>query len=154
APLFRPRAEAESFMMARAVSVIAAFALGLGGVGSSVRAADTPLLVVTVVGQAEIRRTDTAGWSPAVLRAEIAPGGAARTALGRLSLRTASGQTVRMDRSSAVDLVPASGQPTRVRLEAGSIWVAVLPASSPADRVEVEARGVVVSVPEGGVGVA
>jgi len=140
-------------MTVRVLFLIAGFGLSLGAVGLGAHAEDASLLVVTIVGQAEVRKSPEADWGPARLRAAIAPGGAARTSAGRLSLRTAGGQTLRMDRGSAIEFVPAD-HAARVRLGEGSVWAAVAPLSPPGAHLSVETGPVVVSVREGGVGIA
>jgi hypothetical protein len=126
----------------------------LATLGGSIAAAeDASLRVVTVVGRAELRRTATASWSPAVLRAHIEPGGAARTSLGRLSLLTATGETLRLSGSAAIDVVVDTDLGMHVRWVAGSLWAAAASSQS-SGRLHVEAGPVVVSVRDGGVGIA
>ncbi len=114
-----------------------------------------PLRVVTVAGRAEVSKGSTSGWSVARLRAELEPGAAARTLQGRLTLRTASGQELRLAALSRIALpeAGATDQPTRVKMEAGSVWVAVVPGSSPREHLEVQTAVVTVTVWGSGVGI-
>ena len=114
-----------------------------------------PLRVVTVSGRAEVSRGSASGWSAARLRAELEPGAAARTLQGRLTLTTASGQELRLATLSRIALPEAGAidQPTRVRLEAGSVWVAVTPGSPPREHVEVQSPVAAVTVRGSGVGI-
>jgi len=78
---------------------------------------------------------------------------AARTQRGRLTLMTSSGQALRLAGLSRLSL-PESGAsdlPTRVILDGGTVWAAVLPASPPKEQLEVQAGTASVLVGEGGV---
>jgi hypothetical protein len=111
--------------------------------------------VVTLAGPSEVYKKSGTAWIPATLRAELGPGEGARTLEGRLTLRAASSQALRLAPSSRVSLVDAGAadQPTRVRLDGGSIWVAVMPASPAANQIEIETAAVTVAVKGGGVGI-
>jgi FecR protein len=123
--------------------------------GRSAPAGEQPLRVTTVAGQAEVQKAGASGWSVATLRAELEPGDAARTLAGRLTLRTGSGQAVRLAPSSRVALLAAaSDQPTRVRLDAGSAWAAVMGGSPPHEQLEVQARTLTVTIRGSGVDIA
>ena len=135
-----------------ALFVPLAFAALWAGVPRSV-ASETPLRVVTVGGRAELQFPGAAGWSPARLRTDLGPGAAARTQRGRLTLMTASGQSLRLAGLSRLSL-PESGAsdlPTRVILDGGTVWAAVLPGSPPKEQLEVQAGAASVLVGEGGV---
>ena len=115
-------------------------------------AGESPLRVVTVAGRAEVQLPGTAGWSAAKLRVDLGPGAAARTLQGRLTLTTGSGQAFRLAGLSRLSL-PEGGAPdlpTRARLDAGTVWVAVLPGSPPNEQLEVQTGAVSVLVGGGG----
>ena len=139
-------------------SILLAIALApvalIGAVGPA-RPGEWPARVVTVSGQAELSKKGTPGWSAAALRAEVGPGDAARTLGGRLTLRTASGQAVRLAPSSRLTLLEGGDaeRPTRVRIDGGSVWVAVMPASPPAEQIEVRAGALSCTVTGSGVGI-
>jgi hypothetical protein len=129
---------------------------GLGAVGTApVECGESPLQVVTVAGHAEVQGPSSA-WTGAKLRAELGPGGAARTLQGRLTLMTASGQEVRLAPLSRVSLLEdgAPDQPTRVRLDAGSVWAAVRPGGPAREQIEVQTAAVTVVVSGSGVEVS
>jgi hypothetical protein len=115
---------------------------------------ESPLQVVTLFGQPEVQKTGAAAWSAATLRGEVQPGDAVRTLRGRLTLRTASGQAFRLPPVSRLALLEGSApdQPTRARLDGGSVWVAVMPGSPPQEQLEVQAGAVTCTVKSGGVG--
>ncbi|HEV8441661.1 MAG TPA: FecR family protein [Methylomirabilota bacterium] len=118
------------------------------------QAAERPLRVVTVGGQAEVYKAGTSTGKPARLREELEPADAVRTIAGRLTLRTGSGQAVRLGPSSRLTLLEApAAQPTRVRLDGGTLWAAVLPGSPPAEHLEVLADAVTLSVRGSGAGI-
>jgi len=73
---------------------------------------------------------------------------------GRVTLKTASGQALRLGSRSQLALLPAEGEegPTRVRLDNGWLWVAVSPNSSIPTQVEVRAGPGAVTVRGAGVG--
>ncbi len=134
------------------VAVLALVAVN-AGVRPPVEGSESPLRVVTVVGRAEAQPAGSSAWSAAMVRAELGPGATARTLQGRLTLMTASGQGLRLAALSRISLIEggASDQPTRVRLDAGSVWAAVMPGSPPGEQLEV--RTAVVTVVVGGSGV-
>ena len=139
-------------------SILLAIALtpvALTGAAAPARPAEWPARVVTVSGKAELWRKDAPVWSAATLRAEVGPGDVARTLGGRLTLRTASGQALRLAPSSRLALLEggAAEQPTRVRIDGGSVWVAVMPASPPAEQIEVQAGALSCTVKGSGVGI-
>ena len=121
---------------------------------SPVESLESPLRVVTVGGKAEVQAGGTGAWSAARLRTELSPGASARTLQpGRLALQTASGQTLRLAPQSRVVLLGdgAPDQPTAVRLDGGTVWVAVLPGSPPQEQIEVQTGTMTVTVGGGGV---
>src|SRR5215475_212659 len=116
-------------------------------------ASESPFRIVTVGGRAEVALPGAAGWTAARLRTDVGSGGAARTQRGRLTLMTGSGQALRLAGITQVSL-PESGAsdlPTRVRLDAGTVWAAVLPGSSPKEQLEVQTSAASVLVGDGGV---
>jgi hypothetical protein len=121
------------------------------GVPRSV-ASESSLRVVTVGGRAELQLPGAAGWTPARLRTDLGPGAAARTQRGRLTLMTGSGQALRLAGLSRVSLPEggASDVPTRVILDGGTVWVAVLPSSPPKEQIEVQTSAASILVGEGG----
>lgn len=138
-------------------SIVARVALMLAGLAvvmtTRVESSEWPFRVVTVAGRVEVQPAGASTWMPAALRAELGPGAAARTLQGRLTLTSASGQQLRLAPLSEIAL-PEGGprdQPTRVRLNAGSVWAAVKPGSLKAEQLEVQT--VAGSVVVGGSGV-
>ena len=115
---------------------------------------ESPLQVVTLFGQPEMQKAGAGAWSAVTLRGELQPGDAVRTLRGRLTLRTASGQAFRLPPLSRLALLEAGAidQPTRARLDGGTVWVAVMPASPPPEQLEVQAGAVSCVVKSGGVG--
>jgi hypothetical protein len=113
----------------------------------------SPFRVTTILGQGEMRRAGAA-WTPARLKADLGPGDDARTLHGRLTLRSASGQEVRLASASHVTLLEMSAgdEPTRVRLLGGAAWVAVLPAAPPSEHIELQVGPIACTVKTGGVG--
>jgi len=132
------------------VGVAAAIAATLASTAFS---GESPLRISTILGQAEIRRAGAA-WTPAPLRADLGPGDDARTLHGRLTLRSASGQEVRLAAASHVTLLEASAgdEPTRARLLGGAAWIAVLPATPPSEHIELQVGPAACTVKTGGVG--
>ena len=134
--------------------------LALGGLGAvataPVQSGEWPLRVVTVAGRAETQPGGAAAWVAAKLRAELAAGAAARTLEGRLTLKTPSEQSLRLAPVSRVVLLEAKApdQPTAVRLDAGTVWVAVMPGSPARERFEVQTAPATVVVEDGGVEIA
>jgi hypothetical protein len=119
---------------------------------------ELPARIVTLGGPADLHRKDTPSWTTAALRAELGEGDSVRTQLGgRVTLRTASGQALRLGSRSQLAFLPsdvAGGPaPTRVRLDAGWLWVAVLPGSPVSTHVEVRAGPATVLVRGSGVSV-
>jgi hypothetical protein len=111
--------------------------------------------VVTVAGEAEVYRKSAAGWSAATLRVDLEPGDAARTIGGRLTLRAGGGQALRLAPASRVSLLGASGsdQSTRVSMDGGTVWVAVMPGSPSRQQIAAQAGAVTVTIKGGGAGI-
>jgi ferric-dicitrate binding protein FerR (iron transport regulator) len=119
---------------------------------------ELPAKLVTLGGTAEISRKDTPAWAPAALRANLGEGDSLRTQLGgRVTLRTASGQALRLGSRSQIALLPGETGPepgpTRVRLDSGWLWVAVMPGSPASEQIEVRAGPATVTVRGAGVGI-
>ncbi|HEU4438678.1 MAG TPA: FecR domain-containing protein [Methylomirabilota bacterium] len=114
---------------------------------------ELPARIVTLGGPAELYKKDTPTWTSAALRAEVGEGDSVRTQMGgRVTLKTGSGQALRLGSRSQVALPPgAGGPPTRVRFDYGWLWVAVMPAGE-SSQVEVRAGPAVITPREGGVG--
>lgn len=125
--------------------------VGVTGSAAWAQPKELPARIVTLGGPAELYRKDTPAWTSAALRAELGEGDSARTQLGgRVTLRTASGQALRLgSRSQLAFLVPDSGGsagPTRVRLDSGWLWIAVMPGSPPPTHIEILAGAAIVVV--------
>jgi hypothetical protein len=134
----------------------AVFLVGLAGSAASAQPKELPAKIVTLGGPAELHKRDTPAWTSAALRAELGEGDSVRTQLGgRVTLRTASGQALRLgSRSQLAFLAPEAGGgagPTRVRLDNGWLWIAVMPGSPPLTHVEVRAGPASVMVRGSGV---
>jgi hypothetical protein len=112
-----------------------------------------PLQVVTVGGRAQTQTVDGGEWTAARLRTELGPGAAARTQQGRLTLSTPSGQELRLAPFSRVVLLDttAPDQPTAARLDAGTLWAAVLPGSPAREHLEIQIAAATVLVAGSGV---
>jgi ferric-dicitrate binding protein FerR (iron transport regulator) len=116
---------------------------------------ELPAQIVTLGGTAELHKKGAAAWAPAGLRAELGEGDSVRTQVGgRITLKTASGQALRLGSRSQLAILPAEVEtgPTRVRLDNGWLWVAVSPNSPPPTQIEVRAGPGVVAVRGAGVG--
>jgi ferric-dicitrate binding protein FerR (iron transport regulator) len=117
---------------------------------------ELPAQIVTLGGAGEVHRKDTPTWAPAELRARLGEGDSVRTQMGgRIVVKTASGQALRLGSRSQIAFLPDPGPeagPTRVRLDNGWLWVAVAPNSPPPTQIEVRAGPVVVAVRGAGVG--
>ena len=148
----------------RGVRVATMVAAGVAALWAAAPAAaqpkELPAKVVTLGGKAETFKKGETKWDPAKLRAELDQGDGVRTLIsGRLALATTSGQVVRLahltqvffkDGEAAPDAGPA---PTRIRLDSGWLWVAVLPGGATVNRIEVDAGPVTVTVRGGGAGI-
>lgn len=139
---------------------VAAGGLGLAGwlcgvVGAAAQPKELPAQIVTLGGTGEVHRKDTPTWTAVDLRARVDEGDSVRTQVGgRIALRTASGQVLRLGSRSQLAVLPSPPEPgpTRVRLDNGWLWVAVTPNSPAPTQVEVRAGPAVVTVLGTGVG--
>ena len=116
---------------------------------------ELPAQIVTLGGSAELHKRGAAAWAPAALRAELGEGDSVRTQVaGRITLKTASGQALRLGSRSHLAVLPTETEagPTRVRLDNGWLWIAVTPNSPPPTQIEVRAGPGVVAVRGAGVG--
>jgi len=116
---------------------------------------ELPAQVVTLGGPAELHKKGTPAWAPAGLRAELGEGDSVRTQVGgRITLKTASGQALRLGSRSHLAVLPTETEagPTRVRLDNGWLWIAVTPNSPPPTQIEVRAGPGVITVRGAGVG--
>jgi ferric-dicitrate binding protein FerR (iron transport regulator) len=116
---------------------------------------ELPAQIVTLGGAAELHKKGAAAWAPAGLRAELGEGDSVRTQVGgRITLKTASGQALRLGSRSQLAILPAEVEtgPTRVRLDNGWLWVAVSPNSPPPTQIEIRVGPGVVAVRGAGVG--
>ncbi len=125
---------------------------------TSAQPKELPAQVVTLGGAAELHRKDTPAWAPAALRADVGEGDSLRTQLGgRVTIRTASGQALRLGSRSQLAVLPGEPGPepgpTRVRLDSGWLWVAVLPGSPVVSQIEVVAGPATVRVRGAGAGI-
>jgi ferric-dicitrate binding protein FerR (iron transport regulator) len=116
---------------------------------------ELPAQVVTLGGPAELHKKGAPAWAPAGLRAELGEGDSVRTQVGgRITLKTASGQALRLGSRSHLAVLPTETEagPTRVRLDNGWLWIAVTPNSPPPTQIEVRAGPGVITVRGAGVG--
>jgi len=113
---------------------------------------ELPAQLVTMSGRVELSRRSAPNWTAATLRDELSFGDGARTVAGRAALLTKSGQALRVGPRTQIFF--ATGEPpgdvTRVRMDGGRLWVAVLP-NGPA--VEVRAGPATVTTRAGGAGI-
>lgn len=132
----------------------AVFLVALSGSVAWGQPRELPARIVTLGGLAELHKKDTPSWTSAALRAEVAEGDSIRTQSGgRVTLKTGSGQALRLGSRSQIALPPGSaGAPTRVRFDYGWMWVAVMRGGEPTE-VEVRAGPAVIIPREGGVGI-
>jgi ferric-dicitrate binding protein FerR (iron transport regulator) len=125
---------------------------------ASAQPKELPARLVTLGGAAELHRKDTPTWAPAELRANIGEGDSLRTQLGgRVAIRTAGGQAMRLGSRSQIAVLPTESAPepgpTRVRFDGGWLWVAVLPGSPVSSQIEVRAGSATITVRGAGVGI-
>ena len=116
---------------------------------------ELPAQLVTLGGPAELHKKGAATWTSAALRDQLGEGDSLRTQVGgRVTLKTASGQALRLGSRSQLAILPAEVEdgPTRIRLDNGWLWVAVSPNSPPPTQIEVRAGPGVVAVRGAGVG--
>jgi ferric-dicitrate binding protein FerR (iron transport regulator) len=128
---------------------------GLSAVPGWAQPKELPAQIVTLGGSAELHKKGAPGWTPAGLRSELGEGDSVRTQVGgRITLKTASGQALRLGSRSQLAVLPpeADAAPTRVRLDNGWLWIAVSPNSPPPTQIEVRAGPGVITVRGAGVG--
>ena len=116
---------------------------------------ELPAQLVTLGGPAELHKKGAATWTSAALRDQLGEGDSLRTQVGgRVALKTASGQALRLGSRTQLAILPAEAEdgPTLIRLDNGWLWVAVSPNSPPPTQVEVRAGPGVVTVRGAGVG--
>ena len=109
--------------------------------------------IATLAGRAELSRKQ-GPWATVALRDEVSEGDAVRTIAGRLTVRTDTGQSVRLGARTqivfATAAAPGASAPTRLRMDGGLMWVAVAPNSPPSTHIEVRAGPTTITVPGGG----
>jgi hypothetical protein len=114
---------------------------------------ELPAKIATLGGRAELSRK-AAPWAAAALRDELSAGDGVRTIAGRLTVRTASGQSLRLGARTqivfAADDAPVTPGPTRLRMDGGLLWVSVMPNSPVSTHIEVHAGPVTVTARGGG----
>ncbi|MEX2223740.1 MAG: FecR family protein [Candidatus Rokuibacteriota bacterium] len=135
----------------------AIFAAGVTGGAAWAQPKELPAQIVTLGGPAELHKKDAPAWAAAGLRADLGEGDSLRTQVGgRVALKTASGQALRLGSRSQVALLAPEANavpgPTRVRLDSGWLWIAVAPNSPPPTQIEVRAGPGIVTVRGAGVG--
>src|SRR5262245_8323516 len=112
-----------------------------------------PATIATLAGRAELSRQQ-GPWVSAALRDQLSAGDAVRAIGGRLAVRTASGQSLRLGAHTQIALgpvaAPGAAAPIGVRLDGGLMWVAVLPGSPVTAQIEVMAGPATVTVRGGG----
>ena len=133
-----------------------AFITAVFGVGPCLAAAqpqELPAKIATLGGRAELSRK-SAPWVAAALRDELSAGDGVRTIAGRLTVRTASGQSLRLGARTqivfAADDAPVTPGPTRLRMDGGLLWVSVMPNSPVSTHIEVRAGPATVTARGGG----
>ena len=140
--------------MSLRVFVATVVLLAIGG-GASARAGEWPFHVVTVAGQIQLQAPGATTWSAAKLKAELGAGASARALRGRLVLETPSGQELRLAGLTKVSLLEGNPEfPTPIRIDAGSVWVAVTPGTPASAQLEVQGKAASVLVSGGGASVA
>jgi hypothetical protein len=141
---------------ALAQGLLALGALGPGG--AAAQPAELPARVVTVGGHAEISKTPSPAWKEAALRDELSASDGVRTLVGRLTVRTAGGQSLRLGPRTQLFFAPEDGArapgPIRARLDGGRVWLAVLPNQPPTSQIELRAGPATLTARGGGVSVA
>ncbi len=114
---------------------------------------ELPAKIVTLGGRAELSRK-SAPWTAAALRDELSAGDGVRTIAGRLTVRTASGQSLRLGARTQIvfaDDPAVTPGPTRLRMNGGLLWVSVMPNSPLSTQIEVRAGPATVTARGGGV---
>ena len=114
---------------------------------------ELPAKIATLGGRAELSRK-SAPWAAAALRDEVSAGDGVRTIAGRLTVRTGSGQSLRLGARTQIvfagDDAPVTPGPTRLRMDGGLLWVSVMPNSPLSSHVEVRAGPATVTARGGG----
>jgi hypothetical protein len=114
---------------------------------------ELPAKIATLGGRAELSRK-SAPWAAAALRDELSASDGVRTSTGRLTVRTGSGQSLRLGARTqivfAADDAPVTPGPTRLRMDGGLLWVSVMPNSPPSAHIEVRAGPATVTARGGG----
>ena len=114
---------------------------------------ELPAKIATLGGRSELSR-QSAPWAAAALRDELSAGDGGRTIAGRLTVRTASGQSLRLGARTqivfAADDAPVIPGPTRLRMDGGLLWVSVMPNSPVSTHIEVRAGPATVTARGGG----
>jgi ferric-dicitrate binding protein FerR (iron transport regulator) len=114
---------------------------------------ELPAKIATLGGRAELSRK-SAPWAAAALRDELSAGDGVRTIAGRLTVRTASGQSLRLGARTqivfAADDAPVTPGPTRLRMDGGLLWASVLPNGPLSTHIEVRAGPATVTARGGG----
>ena len=81
---------------------------------------ELPAQLVTLGGPAELHKKDAATWTSAALRDQLGEGDSLRTQVGgRVALKTASGQALRLGSRSQLAILPAEAEDPAPR---GSVW--------------------------------
>lgn len=118
---------------------------------------ELPAKIVTLAGRAELSRRSAPAWAAAALRDELLDGDGVRTLGGRLTLRMASGQVLRLGPRTQVffagGAAPAEGGPTRARMDGGRLWMSVLPNSPVSTHIQLRAGPVTITAGGGGAGI-
>lgn len=132
-----------------------AFITAVFGAWPSLAAAqpqELPAQIATLGGRAELSRK-SGPWAAVALRDELSAGDGVRTIAGRLTLRTASGQSLRLGARTQIVFAadaPAIPGPTRLRMDGGLLWVSVMPNSPLSTHIEVSAGPATVTARGGG----
>ena len=78
---------------------------------------ELPAQIVTLGGTAELHKKGAAAWAPAALRAELGEGDSVRTQVaGRITLKTASGQALRLGSRSQLAILQIGRASCRERV--------------------------------------
>ena len=114
---------------------------------------ELPAKIATLGGRAELSRK-SAPWAAAALRDELSAADGVRTIAGRLTVRTASGQSLRLGARTqivfAADDAPVTPGPTRLRMDSGLLWVSVVLNGPLSTHIEVRAGPAIVTARGGG----
>jgi hypothetical protein len=113
---------------------------------------ELPAKIVTLSGRAEVSR-QSAPWADAALRDDLAAGDGVRTIAGRLTVRTANGQSLRLGARTQIVFAPDDATtpgPTRLRMDGSLVWVAVMPNSPLSTQMEIRAGPATIAARGGG----